>query len=64
MNIEQIIEKSQNIFPTGLEQINNNLYKAKYPIKDKTAGIYFLNFEKETIPTYIIFKNRFSNQKV
>jgi DNA repair exonuclease SbcCD ATPase subunit len=52
MNIEQIIEKSQNIFPTGIEQINDNLYKAKYPIKDKTAGIYFLNFEKEITEDY------------
>lgn len=48
MNIQQIIEKSQNIFTSGLEQINDNLFKAKYLVKDKTAGIYFLNFEKET----------------
>lgn len=52
MNIEQIIEKSQNIFPNGLELINDNLYKAKYPITDKTASIYFLNFEKEITEDY------------
>lgn len=52
MNIEQIIEKSQNIFPNGIEEINDNLYKAKYSIKDKTAGIYFLNFEKEITEEY------------
>jgi exonuclease SbcC len=52
MNIQQIIEKSQNIFTSGLEQINDNLFKAKYLVKDKTAGIYFLNFEKEITEDY------------
>ncbi|MFD2908074.1 AAA family ATPase [Flavobacterium ardleyense] len=52
MNIQQIIDKSQNIFPNGLEQINDTLYKAKYQITDKTAGIYFLNFEKEITEDY------------
>lgn len=52
MNIQQIIEKSQNIFTSELEQINDTLYKAKYPVKNKTAGIYFLNFEKEITEDY------------
>tara|TARA_R110001606_G_scaffold101439_1_gene222628 strand:+ start:2019 stop:5060 length:3042 start_codon:yes stop_codon:yes gene_type:complete len=52
MNIQQIIEKSQYIFTSGLEQINDNLFKAKYQVKDKTAGIYFLNFEKEITEDY------------
>lgn len=52
MNIQQIIEKSQNIFTNGFEQINETLYKAKYSVKNKTAGIYFLNFEKEITQDY------------
>ena len=52
MNIQQIIEKSQNIFPSGLDQINDTLYKAEYTVKNKTAGIYFLNFKKEITEDY------------
>jgi exonuclease SbcC len=47
MNTQQIIEQSQNIFTTGLELVSDNLYKAKYPINDVTAGIYYLKFGTE-----------------
>ncbi len=52
MNTEQIIEQSQNIFATGLELVSNNLYKAKYPINDVTAGIYYLKFGTEITEDY------------
>lgn len=52
MNTEQIIKQSQNIFATGLELVSDNLYKAKYPINDITAGIYYLNFGTEITEDY------------
>jgi exonuclease SbcC len=52
MNTQQIIKQSQNIFPKGLEKMNDNLYKAKYAINDLTAGIYYLNFGNEITEDY------------
>jgi exonuclease SbcC len=52
MNTQQIIEQSQNIFRTGLELVSDNLYKAKYPINDVTAGIYYLKFGTEITEDY------------
>jgi DNA repair exonuclease SbcCD ATPase subunit len=52
MNNQKIIELSKNIFPNGLKQLSENLYKAEYTIKDKTAGIYYLNIGQEISDEY------------
>lgn len=46
MNTEQLIDRSKQIF-TDLQEVNDNLYKAKLPITDKVAGIYYLNFNNK-----------------
>ena len=46
MNTEQLIDRSKLIF-TDLQEVNDNLYKAKLPINDKVAGIYYLNFNNK-----------------
>lgn len=45
MNTSQIIDKSRELF-TQFEPISDTLYKGNYHIKDKLAGIYFLNFSE------------------
>lgn len=52
MNNQKIIELSKNIFPNGLKQLNENLFKAEYTIEDKTAGIYYLNIGQEISDEY------------
>tara|TARA_R110001592_G_scaffold350296_1_gene646239 strand:+ start:3407 stop:6439 length:3033 start_codon:yes stop_codon:yes gene_type:complete len=52
MNNQQIIEFSKGIFSKDLEQINENLYKAKYSVKNKTAGIYYINIGQEISDDY------------
>lgn len=51
MNTSYLIEQSQKLF-TSFEQVNDNLYKAKLPIEDKIAGIYYLNFNQEISEKY------------
>ncbi|WP_037314171.1 AAA family ATPase [Salegentibacter sp. Hel_I_6] len=46
MNTEQLIDRTKLIF-TDLQEVNDNLYKAKLPINDKVAGIYYLNFNNK-----------------
>lgn len=46
MNTEQLIDRSKFFF-TDIKEVNNNLYKAKLPINDKVAGVYYLNFNSE-----------------
>jgi exonuclease SbcC len=51
MNTAELIDQSKVIF-SGLEKLNNNLYKGKLPIDDKIAGIYYLNFNQEISESY------------
>lgn len=43
MDTSQLIEQSKEIF-TDFKQVNDSLYKGNFPIDDKIAGIYYLNF--------------------
>lgn len=48
MNTVQLIEQSKRVF-TNFEQVDNKLYRGKLSIQDKTAGIYYLNFNQEVL---------------
>lgn len=46
MNTPHLLEISQKLF-LGFEQVSDQLYKGKLSINDKTAGIYYLNFNQK-----------------
>jgi hypothetical protein len=51
MNNTQIIVKSSELF-SQFEKLNDSLYKGNYKVKDKLAGIYYLNFGNDISEEY------------
>ncbi|OPC55959.1 hypothetical protein BAY08_04155 [Elizabethkingia anophelis] len=46
MNTQQLLDQSRNLFNDFIE-VESNLFKGNLSIEDKTAGIYYLNFNQE-----------------
>lgn len=46
MNTQQLLDQSRNLFNDFIE-VESNLFKGYLSIEDKTAGIYYLNFNQE-----------------
>lgn len=46
MNTQQLLDQSRIFFNDFIE-VESNLFKGNLSIEDKTAGIYYLNFNQE-----------------